>query len=878
MSASIQAEFNNIESRLKNALDEGLLTVHYQPQFDSRSKNLLGFEALCRWQEADLGSISPEIFIPLAQELGILKDLDLYVIAKASQEMSAFCHHSEAQLTLSFNLSSSLLSDPHCCDKITQLVKEAAFSPKKIKLELTEKDLVGATKQVKNSLEALSEEGFLLSLDRFGVGATSLSLLSSAHFSEIKIDPSRISHIEKSPQNQLLVKTLISLGNVSNHIHVVAEGVERANDAAWLADNHCNIVQGFFFDKALSIDDIHCLYLDSSDKNISNDTQVLIDNLFSLSQQTPWQNHMMKLVAQVTLDHYASDIVDTLLLIDVSTEQTVGMIRYFDGVVRNALYSQVMSNLIENVFSHCLKKDIENLKDRVSLPYIIRELEKHSDYNVFTEYHHDDGRCTWKKLAFSYLDEEKKIISAIRVNVNEMYTQAVDDFIIPMRKTQENQHIRAVIERFFTAHLTDRNIEATKEFLDPDVIFVGTGDKEVAHNREDFCQIIKNIMVHDTTSVSYLIEDYKEKAYAPNVISAMFTLILGSELNSDHKIEVKTRVTLTCRLIGREWKICVYHNSSPSSYQKEGEFIPKSFFREKEPETQALNNPDNMGDCSLLNELPCALLGFYMDEHLSLHTLNSEMLEILGYFSQDQFKEETSGQFKPLIHPDDLEKVMMISQEGKNYNLRCRVKNRRGDWIWIHTKGRCIATEKNILALVGVMIDVSDDIQMQAELKQQAYYDALTKLYNRTSGIDLITQHLVRQGSGTMLLLDIDNFKYINDSFGHINGDKVLRALAKIILSHIRDTDVTARLGGDEFIVYLKDTVSPDIIADKVESIREAFKLTFIDYHEVYALGLSIGGILVSENNNSFESLYAGADNAMYEVKHSGKHGFVLHQ
>lgn len=878
MSVSIHAEYDQlIQSRLIKAVNEGDLSVHYQPQFDARSKNLIGFEALCRWHDSELGDVSPAVFIPLAEELGILKQLDLYVIEVASKEMHDFFQQRGETLSLAFNISSALLNDALCCNQIIHIINDAKISPEQIKLEFTEKELDNASVRVRETLNEFTEHGFLLSLASFGVDSTPLHLLAIASFSEIKIAHSSIKNISSKPQNQLLVQTIISLGHSNNNLHVVAEGVEYSEDKAWLINNHCPVLQGFYFEKDLSIDEINSTYINDSEELLSSDARALTDTLFSFSQQTPWQDHSMRMVARVTLDHYAEQITDVLLFVDVKTEQAIGMIRHFEGVVRNVQYSQVMQSFVENKFAHSIKEDRERLKTSLDLSSIIKALELEKEYKVVTEYHHEDRRCSWKQFVFSYLDEECSILSVMRTNVSELYTQAVDDFRIQMRKQHTNEHIRSIVEDFLTAHLTNRDINAAKVYLDPKVTFIGTGGREVAQNRDEFCQIMQNFIACDLTSATYVIDDYKEKALAPNVISAMFMLIMGVEVDSGRKTEIKVRVTLSCRLVGKEWKICTYHNSSPSHFQEDDEFIPKHFFKQALRNVHVLGSKKKInGDSLLVKDLPCAVLGFYMDDELSVHTLNDDMLEILGYFSLGQFEKETHSCFKQLIHPDDQSKIEKVSKDNENYNLRYRVRNRHGNWIWIHTKGRCIETEKGTKALVGVMLDVSDDIQVQNELKRQANYDTLTKVYNRNSAYDLITQHLMQNESGTMLLFDIDNFKYINDTFGHVVGDKVLRGLAKTISSYIRETDIAARLGGDEFIIYLTNIVDADIIQAKVEAIREAFKLLFIDYHEVHALGLSIGGVL-TKGRSTFESLYTAADKAMYEIKHAGKSGFVLY-
>ena len=186
--------------------------------------------------------------------------------------------------------------------------------------------------------------------------------------------------------------------------------------------------------------------------------------------------------------------------------------------------------------------------------------------------------------------------------------------------------------------------------------------------------------------------------------------------------------------------------------------------------------------------------------------------------------------------------------------------------------------KKRSLALLQVfskfMFDYSDKISLKASHKEQLARDLLTNLYNKVSTEDKIEGLIKDDCTGVMLMVDIDNFKLVNDTFGHQAGDDVIVSVSKVLKSHFRAYDIIGRIGGDEFMVYCENLVDIEQIEIKAQAIIDDFGAEFSRTYGLENVSLSIGIKLKDENCNTFEILYSKADEALYRAKRKGKNQY----
>ncbi|NMP32589.1 EAL domain-containing protein [Thalassotalea sp. M1531] len=240
-----------IETELRTALVNEELSVLYQPQISVETGDIIGVEALVRWQNDSLGFVSPAEFIPIAENTGTIHELGAFVIEKTLKEIKEFNLCNAFSLNLSINISPKQLLDPKFTESVVSICREVAFDPQFVTLEITENVLITDLSLVQPVLSKLRSSGFKLSLDDFGTGYSSLSYLSNLPMNEIKIDRSFIDKFLTNSQSESLVKTIIAIGRFCN-LTVVAEGVETKAQYERLVLYHCDLIQGYYFDKPLT--------------------------------------------------------------------------------------------------------------------------------------------------------------------------------------------------------------------------------------------------------------------------------------------------------------------------------------------------------------------------------------------------------------------------------------------------------------------------------------------------------------------------------------------------------------------------------------------------------------------------------------------------
>ncbi|MEG1509811.1 MAG: GGDEF domain-containing protein [Clostridia bacterium] len=234
--------------------------------------------------------------------------------------------------------------------------------------------------------------------------------------------------------------------------------------------------------------------------------------------------------------------------------------------------------------------------------------------------------------------------------------------------------------------------------------------------------------------------------------------------------------------------------------------------------------------------------------------------------------------YKQIVCEDDTKlyfemrhKVLVEKQEITT-NIRLKDKQNNAIWCKIIAKMIVNAKDKSYKVLCKIT-DIDTLVNKNLDLQAIAERDGLTKLYNKKTVEDVVTDYLNNDGKyGThaMVVIDADNFKLINDKYGHMAGDKALKLIAETLTTHFRKTDIVGRIGGDEFIAFLKNIKDVDMVFKKCSSLITVGKLTET---EQFAITISLGISLYPNNGNNYKQLFEKADGALYEAKHNGKNG-----
>ncbi len=248
-----------LENELRKALERDEFYLVYQPQVDIASGRIVGVEALIRWHHGKKGLISPAEFIPLAEETGMIVPIGEWVLRTACSQAKRWHQDGLGSLRMSVNLSSRQFLSQDLADSIRRIIRETAFDPGCLELEITESMTLDVGRAIA-TLHQLKELGVSISIDDFGTGYSSLSYLKTFPVDRLKIDQSFIRQMLSDTNDRSIVATIISLAHNLN-LQVVAEGVETGAQSAFLASHGCDEMQGYYISKPLPAADIRRLML-----------------------------------------------------------------------------------------------------------------------------------------------------------------------------------------------------------------------------------------------------------------------------------------------------------------------------------------------------------------------------------------------------------------------------------------------------------------------------------------------------------------------------------------------------------------------------------------------------------------------------------------
>lgn len=235
-----------LKTSLRQAIDNGEFIIHYQPQISTCTNTLVGLEALVRWEHPTMGTLTPNTFIPLAEETGMIIEIDHWVMKTAMQQIAKWYGAGLKPGVLALNVSTNQLESTDFFPKIEENMKRYGFKSKWLELEITEGQMLKKPEEVIDKLEKINNLGIGISIDDFGTGYSSLSLLKRLPINRLKIDQSFIKDIPDDEEDVAIVKAILALAG-SLKLDLIAEGVETLAQRDFLIENGCINIQGNYY-------------------------------------------------------------------------------------------------------------------------------------------------------------------------------------------------------------------------------------------------------------------------------------------------------------------------------------------------------------------------------------------------------------------------------------------------------------------------------------------------------------------------------------------------------------------------------------------------------------------------------------------------------
>jgi diguanylate cyclase (GGDEF)-like protein/PAS domain S-box-containing protein len=250
---------------LHGALERRELFLRYQPLIELSKRSIVGVEALIRWRHSELGLVPPDVFIPIAEGSGLIIQLGNWVLRKACIQAKAWQDSMGLSVPVAVNLSAVQFRDLQLVDSVVEILEDTGLDGSQLQLELTEGILMQPNDSVEKALEGLCDLGVQLSLDDFGKGYSSLEYLRRLPLRRLKIDRSFVRGLSNGAHDPVIVSVVMALGKKLG-LEVVAEGIETRSQLEFLHSEGCSVVQGYYFSKPVSAEEIGRLLLHGGER------------------------------------------------------------------------------------------------------------------------------------------------------------------------------------------------------------------------------------------------------------------------------------------------------------------------------------------------------------------------------------------------------------------------------------------------------------------------------------------------------------------------------------------------------------------------------------------------------------------------------------
>lgn len=437
---------------------------------------------------------------------------------------------------------------------------------------------------------------------------------------------------------------------------------------------------------------------------------------------------------------------------------------------------------------------------------------------------------------------------------------------------RQDRQIYDVLHTFFQRYLVQRDEAGTLAMLSDQMYSVGTGEGEVAIGKEAFRKLLAQELAAMPDPIRFQMTDYVQTQRAPGYWECFCNIRTTVTLADGTLAQGLMRLTAGVRQQGEGFLIDSCHASEASKFQEEGEFFPLKFLTERAISLSRETQHELMEILSQI--MPGGVVGGYVEEGFPLYVANDRLLHMAGYDSYAQFEEDIWGQIIHSIHPDDRayvnQEMDKLLREGDQYEIEYRMKRRDGSYFWVHDIGRRTVAADGRDAIISVLVDIDQQVRIKNDLEYEAARDSLTGIYNRKGAQVRIAQAMQETADYLFIMLDLDNFKRVNDIYGHDQGDMVLCTFAQQLAAAFRQTDTVCRLGGDEFAVLVTN-------CRDIQALRRKLEAIIGDYDKMMrsrwpaARSTVSAGVVWGRRARTFQELYRLADEVLYEVKRTGK-------
>ena len=857
-----------IES-LDDAIVNNYIKVFYQPIIHVVSGRLCGYEGLARWVDPEFGFLSPADFITTLEDARLIHRLDTYMIHKICYDMRDCLSKGLPVVPVSVNLSALDFQMTDMPVIAIQALRETELPHDLINLEITEAALSSENNDVHEVLERFHSAGFEIWMDNFGSKYSSLNILEEVDIDLLKVDMRFLENFHTSSRSRAILKNIMNMAKEIG-IRTLMEGVEDEVVLEFLRQTGCEKAQGYLFGKPAEISDLRHLELNPEPKEIRSYYDA-IGNVNLLSQtplKTGWSEEDSKPTVSdfngIPLAIVEFNGKDFKFLMSNRSFNNVFKALGVDGKdTPNEIFNNSMLQFalkIHNAAQQCINEGIEIVRDFVT---------SEGFHNIRLRcIAYDEGTKVGALLLVveqvsgtKTLDREQRRDRSLRF-LYSLYSR-VD--LLKMDGTEiENVYLNS--SRYRDSFVKDSVKKSVKSFSERNIH---------VEDRQKFIDFY-DVTTFDTRLAdfggTYIIDYFRtiddNQNYSWQMYMIIPIIISGEKylLSCARGIDAERMRRLPeIDKMGTEYYdmpgnpifllLAVRAFTSTFGYGTFEQFLNNSFYIEANLTENRVfyMHLDKQGKLSRQS-----YEDLDYDEAIRDMILNTAVDH--GHRAVEKFFKR-----RRLLADYELGQVT-----GEMEFLRRSEDNDKPRWL--HTVYQLReSTETGDIHAYFLSFNVDDYRRTTEHLITLIERDSLTQLYNRGTAVNFVTEYLKKaeKNQGALVILDLDNFKQINDRFGHDCGDNIIKDAASRMQHTFGDIGIVSRIGGDEFMVFVRDTNAEQINLMLQNFSSNIKTLDYKDKHITYTM--SIGCAIYPDHGTDYKSLYQNADMALYSVKMSGR-------
>lgn len=822
--------------RLSIADDFAGFSMKFQPLISAKDGTLHGCEALLRWTHPDFPRIAPSDFIPVLENSGLMFEVGRWIVRRSLAQCAQWLAVMP-KFQMNINITSEQFEDPTFGMFIIDALEESGVPPTSITLELTESGKITNTEEVGHAFDFLRGQGLKIAFDDFGTGYASLEIFRVLSADELKIDRSFIDRITYDVVDQRIVTELINLCHSMDMV-ICVEGIETKEMDSIVSQLGPELLQGYYYNMPLTAPEFENYYFTDAENSA-------IDFREKMRVDPPKLGKNM-----VYSERRSAQPLDIQMLIDNAHAGIfqVGMDDDFTFLTCNEGYRRMLgytATQMEELF-HNKALGFVHPDDA---PYVNEEIRRQlgcSD-TVTIEFRvvKADGTPLWilgTGNVIKNANGNSSLVVVIIENDRRKKIQLADE--------KRSWHYRKIVDNAPTGLKCVRYDEGfTVEFISSGFLsLLGYTEREI---QTLFDGKYLNLIYEE--DIAQLMSDIVEQLKTSNVV----TMRYRAKCKNGRLIWLDT-VSRLCPADEDGFQRCI------SSVVDT---------------TEAMKGHDSSRSLNIVNRYQLAVEEW--KEVLFEYNLRTDDIVFSENYASvfGRKPEKVLDAELDWIHKSDhdiLLKTIDAIRYGRNpHSIELRVRNGTREYGWYSvafSKPDIIANQPT--TLVGRIRNIDKEKREHDELLERTHKDAMTGLLNKYMTEEAISEKLKNRDeseSFAMLVIDLDDFKAVNDRYGHICGDGVLQVISDRLKMQFRRGDVIGRIGGDEFAIFFAFDGDRETVEQRSKAALQILRQPISYENQRIACSTSIGVACCPDDGVEFSELYRLADRALYRAKEFGK-------